>query len=139
VAKAVRSSLGAITSYQSMSLLLAPYFSRQELSIHFRTTSDFNVVGLSMLCVTFWSLYNNSLCGFFWSPSCCLENTTGVVFLLYKCVDLYRTTSFKKHDVATLLGIDLYSEGNRPTEQKLCSAPTELLSLIAELPVWSGM
>jgi hypothetical protein len=36
---------------------------------------------------------------------------------------------------ATLLGIGLYSEGNRPTQQKLCSAPTELLSLIAESPV----
>jgi hypothetical protein len=36
---------------------------------------------------------------------------------------------------ATLLGIGLYSEGNRPTQQKLCSAPTELLSLVAELTV----
>jgi hypothetical protein len=36
---------------------------------------------------------------------------------------------------ATLLGIGLYSEGNRPTQQKLGSAPTELLSLTAELTV----
>jgi hypothetical protein len=50
-------------------------------------------------------------------------------------IQLTRNAFANTEQRATLLGIGLYSEGNRPTQQKLCSAPTELLSLIAESPV----
>jgi hypothetical protein len=50
-------------------------------------------------------------------------------------IQLTRNAFANTEQRATLLGIGLYSEGNRPTQQKLRLAPKELKSLIAELTV----